>query len=143
MGWLANLVGTGGVTPVVNAVGGALDELFTSDEETLSKKEAMLRLAVKSQEIQSRIGEIEASHKSVIVALARPSLMYVISFVVLMVFGIGPMLFWSGQVYVAITTGTPVPPPSWPNMDNFWTLVPMVLGYQAMRTTEKVTGRAK
>jgi hypothetical protein len=143
MSWLTTLVGGGGVTPAIDAVGGALDELFTSDEETLTKKEAMLRLAVKSQAISTKIGMIEAQSKHWFVAAARPSLMWAISVTVLMVFAVGPMLFWSIEVYSAISSGTPIPPPSWPAMDNFWALIPMVLGYQAARTTEKLNGSAR
>ena len=61
----------------IEAVGNVLDGLFTSDEERLDKKIILERLAQQPSLAQTEINKVEASHRSMFVAGARPFILWV------------------------------------------------------------------
>ena len=131
MGIFASLFG-GGIAEPIKAIGNIIDDVYTSDEEKLDKKEAMARLALKPHMVQTEINKIEAQHRSVFVAGWRPFIGWVCGVGLCMSFIINPLIQWyTGQ------KGAEMP------LDAMLTLVTSLLGLGAMRTFEKMHGRAK
>ena len=62
----------GALAQPIEAIGNVLDKLFTSDDEKLSRQEALARLAQQPAMAQIEINKIEAAHRSVFVAGWRP-----------------------------------------------------------------------
>ena len=131
MGGLLGLKLLDVVSPV-EAIGKVLDYLFTSDEERLSHKEVMSRLAQSASLAQSEISMVEASHRSIFVAGARPFILWVCGSGLAFVFVINPIIQW--------LTGEPGPEMP---LEAMLSLVTAVLGLGGMRTYEKIKGRAK
>ena len=131
MSILGSLFG-GGIAEPIKAIGNIIDDVYTSDEEKLDKKEAMARLALKPHMVQTEINKIEAQHRSVFVAGWRPFIGWVCGVGLCMSFIINPLIQWyTGQ------KGAEMP------LDAMLTLVTSLLGLGAMRTFEKMHGRAK
>ena len=126
---------TGGskVAEPIEAVGNVLDDLFTSDEEELTLEIAKQRLAQKPALAQSEINKVQAQHRSVFVAGARPFLMWVCGVGFLFAFVINPILQWSMP-----EQGTPELP-----LDVMLELTLGMLGLAGLRTIEKIKGVAK
>lgn len=93
MGWLSNIFNVGTAEPV-KAVGDVLDELFTSKEEELTLETVKQRLAQRPQLAQTKVNEVQAAHRSIFVAGARPFLMWVCGLGFLFAFVINPLLTW-------------------------------------------------
>lgn len=134
-------VGEAAVAPIT-AVGNVLDKLFTSKEETLTKEEALTRLAQQPNLAQVELNKIEASHRSVFVAGWRPALGWV---------GALSLFFFYVPQYV-IATGI------WVKLldENSWQMVPYpttadgimelviaMLGMGALRTVDKLSKTSK
>lgn len=131
MGFLGKLLGDGAAKPI-EAVGGVLDGLFTSEEEKLSKEEALQRLALKPSLAQIALNKVEAAHRSVFVAGWRPFIGWVCGFGLLNTFLLNPWIQW-----VTGKSGPELP------RDVMLELVLAMLGFGIMRTAEKMKGRAK
>jgi hypothetical protein len=127
MGWFSKEI-----TEPIEAVGGILDNLFTSDEERLDKEVIKQRLSQQPAMAQSKINEVSASHRSVFVAGARPFLLWVCGVGYAFAFLINPLLQWS----------TGEPGPILP-MDSMAELTFGMLGLAGLRTVEKLSGKAK
>ncbi len=136
MGILSNLFGGGtsikDIAEPVNAVGNALDNLFTSDEERANAEIVMEKLRQKPHVLQAEISKLEASHRSSFVAGWRPALGWVCATGLLFVFVINPIIQWL----------TGMPGPSMP-LEAMMTLVVSLLGLGGLRTFEKVKGVSK
>lgn len=131
MGVWSKLFG-GGVKEPVEAVGNALDKLFTSDDERAQAEAVIARLRQQPHILQAEISKLEAQHRSTFVAGARPYIMYVCGTGLAFVFVINPIIQWA--------TGKPGPVMQ---TDALLELVLALVGLGAMRTAEKMTGRAK
>lgn len=131
MGFLSTIFGGAAAQPI-EAVGNVLDGLFTSDEERLDKKVILERLAQAPQLAQVELNKVEAQHRSLFVAGARPFILWVCGVGLAFAFIVNPLLQW--------TTGDPGP--DLPH-DIMLELVLSVLGLGALRTVEKLGGRAK
>lgn len=131
MGILSKLFG-GGVVEPVDAVGNALDKLFTSDEERAAGKAVMEKLRQQPHILQSEITKMEASHRSLFVAGGRPAIIWVCAIGLAFPFVINPVLqWWTGQ-----------PGPVLPT-DDLVNLVLALVGLGGLRTAEKLAGKAK
>lgn len=131
MGFLSAIFG-GAVAAPIEAIGNVLDKLITSDEEKLTKKIILERLALQPSLAQAEINKVEASHRSIFVAGPRPFLMWICGFGLGFAFLVNPVIQW--------VTGMPGPQlPTNVMID----LVVMMLGLGAMRTVEKLAGRTK
>ena len=127
MGWFSKEI-----TEPIEAIGGVLDNLFTSDEERLTAEEAKLRLAQKPAMAQSKINEVSAQHRSVWVAGARPALLWVCAGGYLFAFLGNPLIQWI----------TGAPGPELP-MEAMGELTFGMLGLASLRTVEKLKGVSK
>lgn len=125
---IANLLGfTKAVTEPVKAVGSALDGLFTSDEERLSKKELLERTEQNPTLWQKSLDMINANSKIWFVAAARPFNVWLAGINFLQM-GIGIMWFNKTPPEAYITAST--------------TAFLGALGlYGVLRTMEKTKGK--
>lgn len=131
MGILNKLIGAAG-TPAIEAVGGVMGAVFQNKQEKLSHEEVMARLAQNPQAWQAEINKIEAQHRSVFVAGARPAILWVCAAGLGFVFLVNPILQWS----------TGAAGPDMPT-EAMMSLVVSILGLGGYRTIEKLQGRTK
>lgn len=132
MSFFSFLTGGEAVAAPVTAVGNVLDALFTSDEEKLDKKIILTRLAQQPNLAQVELNKVEAQHRSIFVAGWRPAIGWVCTIGLAMIFIINPILQWASAK----------PGPALPS-DIILELVLALLGLGALRTVEKMNGRAK
>ena len=132
MGWIKSLFTSNAAEPII-AVGNVLDNLFTSDEEELSLAIVKQRLEQKPALAQAEIMKVQASHRSIFVAGARPFLMWVCGFGFLFAFVVNPILGW-----LMPEVGNPELP-----LDAMTELTLAMLGLAGLRTVEKLQGASK
>ena len=126
----------------VEAVGNALDQLFTSDEERAAAAIVMEKLRQQPHILQAEITKVEAAHPSVFVAGWRPAIGWVC---VLSLAAYYPPRFivatvlWTHQVW---TTGVWAPPPE-VGITDILGLVATLLGMAGLRTVEKAKDVAR
>ena len=123
----------GGIKEPVEAVGSVLDSLFTSKEEELNLEIVKERLAQKPAMIQAEISKVQAGHRSMFVAGARPSILWVCSFGFAYSFLIAPTLefFLPDMNRINIPT------------DIMLELTLAMLGLSSLRTVEKLANKSK
>jgi len=132
MSWLRGIFSTQ-ITEPIKAVGGILDEIFTSDEEELNLALIKQRLKQQPSLVQAEINKVQANHRSIFVAGARPFLMWVCGFGFMFAFIINPILQW---LFPEI--GAPKLP-----LDTMMELTLGMLGLAGLRTIEKIKGVSK
>jgi len=125
----------------VEKVGGALDSLFTSDEERLTHKEVMTRLKEKKFEVMGKMSLIEAASRSSFVAGWRPFIGWVAG--ISLFFYFVPQYIMGAYIFIDtyLDTGKLIDYPVEPTA--VLELVGALLGLGALRTIEKVSGAAK
>ena len=133
---MMNLLGRKAIDPVL-LVSNLLDTLFTSDEERLDKKAVLARIVSQPNVVQSEIGKIEATHKSIFVAGWRPFIGWVCGAALAYNFIIRELVIWS----LAISDKDILPPPAL-QMEVLTTILYALLGLGGLRTFEKLRGRA-
>jgi hypothetical protein len=125
----------------VKAVGNVLDNLFTSDDERLSRQEALAKLAQIPHIAQQEVNKLEAQHRSIFVAGWRPSIGWVCS-ISLGAYYIPQYVLasvlWAKASWMADTIQAyPV------NADGLTQLVFALLGMGGIRMMEKMAGKTK
>ena len=135
MGILSSLFGggKGGIAEPIDAIANLIDSVFTSDEEKAQGLLLKQRLALKPALMQAEINKVQAGHRSIFVAGARPFLMWVCGLGFLFAFVINPVLQW-----LAPALGSPELP-----LDAMLELTLAMLGLAGLRTVEKLNGKAK
>ncbi len=119
------------VTEPIDALGSAVDKIFTNDEERMQAQAVLDKIAQKPAILQAEINKIEAQHRSLFVAGWRPAIGWVCAIGLAFPFIINPLIEWAGG------TGPKIP------MDQLMELVVALLGLGTLRTFEKLAGRAK
>ena len=133
MGILSSLFSGGSsIAHPIEAIGNIIDSVFTSDEEKAHGDLLKQRLALKPALMQAEINKVQAGHRSIFVAGARPFLMWVCGMGFLFAFVINPVLQW-----LAPELGSPELP-----LDAMLELTLAMLGLAGLRTVEKLNGRA-
>tara|TARA_Y100001937_G_C6893648_1_gene230199 strand:- start:103 stop:501 length:399 start_codon:yes stop_codon:yes gene_type:complete len=127
------LFGGGGLKEPVEAVGSVLDSLFTSKEEQLNLEIVKERLAQKPAMIQAEISKVQAGHRSMFVAGARPFLMWVCGVGFAYAFLIAPTL----EFFLPNTDKIEIP------TDIMLELTLAMLGLSSLRTVEKLANKSK
>ncbi|MCW8917490.1 MAG: holin family protein [Gammaproteobacteria bacterium] len=113
----------------VNAVGTALDKLFTSDDERNQAAAIMERLRQAPGALQVELNKVEAGHRSRFVAGWRPFIGWVCGLGLANTFLVNPWIQWvTGQA------GPTLP------IDVMAELVIAMLGLSGLRTYEKLKG---
>lgn len=136
MGWFSKLVG-GGVAEPVEAIGNVMDKLFTSDEERAVADQVMQKIRQEPALAQAEINKVQAGHRSVFVAGARPFIMWVCGFGLGYVWLIRPIIMDIAALFGKVVTFAPM------ETANMIDLVIALLGLGALRTAEKMTNKAK
>ncbi len=79
MGWLSNLMSGSGdsIAKPVDAIGNALDKVFTSDDEKLTHAEVMEKLIQQPAIAQQVLNELNAKSESVFIAGGRPAIIWI------------------------------------------------------------------
>jgi len=129
MNWFNSIFSTQ-LTEPIKAVGDILDEIFTSDEEELNLALIKQRLKQQPNLVQAEINKVQANHRSIFVAGARPFLMWVCGFGFMFAFIVNPILQW---LFPEI--GSPKLP-----LDTMMELTLGMLGLAGLRTIEKIKG---
>lgn len=134
-------LGGAGIAAPIDAIGRALDKLFTSDDERAAAAAVMEKLRQHPGELQVELNKIEAAHRSVFVAGWRPAIGWVAA-VSLGCFYI-PQYAVASWLWVhnSLAAGAIVPYPA--TAEGLVELVLALLGLGAMRTFEKATGTAR
>lgn len=131
MGLFDKIIGSSAAQPI-DAIGNAVDKIFTSDEERAQAKATLEKLRQHPGELQAELNKIEAGHRSLFVAGWRPAIGWICGAGLSFIFVINPMIQW--------ITGNPGPDlPTESIMKLVWAL----LGMGTLRTVEKLNGRAK
>jgi len=127
------LFGGGGIKEPVEAVGSVLDSLLTSKEEELNLEIVKERLAQKPAMIQAEISKVQAGHRSMFVAGARPFLMWVCGVGFAYAFLVAPTL----EFFLPNTEKIEIP------TDIMLELTLAMLGLSSLRTVEKLANKSK
>jgi hypothetical protein len=126
----------GGVFDAVSAVGVALDELVTSDEERMQNQAVLERLRQQPHILQAEINKLEAQHRTIFVAGWRPYIGWVCGFGLTWNFILEPIMKW-----IAVLYGFPLENlPQFSSLDQLIALVISMLGLGGLRTYEKFKG---
>jgi len=121
----------GAAAEPIDALGSAVDKIFTNDEERMQAQAVLDKIAQKPAILQAEINKIEAQHRSLFVAGWRPAIGWVCAIGLAFPFILNPLIEWAGG------TGPKIP------MDQLMELVVALLGLGTLRTFEKLAGRAK
>lgn len=136
MSFFSKILG-GGTVDAVSAVGNVFDQLFTSDQEREQAAAVMEKIRQRPHILQAEINRIEASHRSIFVAGWRPFIGWVCGMGFLWAFLLHPLFEW-----LVVLFDLKVTPPLIMT-DNMMELVLALLGLGALRSVEKLKGRAK
>jgi hypothetical protein len=125
---------------IVEAVGGVIDDVWTSDEErqklALQEREIVSREAIAVQEVN----KTEAAHPSIFVAGWRPAIGWIGAAAIGYQFLLLPLIQWALAVATAQGMIDPVTPPPGINTDDLWVLLTGMLGIAGMRSLDKRAG---
>ncbi|MEZ5935809.1 MAG: 3TM-type holin [Alphaproteobacteria bacterium] len=140
---LADLIGLGAdLARPVEAVGGALDSLFTSDEERLDKQTILEHIRNSPYMASLQLAMIQAQQEDPWTKRARPMVLYAFCLVFVIDRGLLPGLFWLLQIFHSAEIP---PPPSLLDSGLIMTVVTGVIGLGTVvsRGVEKVMGAAR
>jgi hypothetical protein len=132
IGWIANALGAGGLIKGAKGIANIVDKFVETDEEKKAAKIVLMKLMQKPDEVQAEINKIEAGHRSLFVAGARPFLLWVCGFGFALTFLVNPMLEW-----ITGSPGCQIP------IDVMLELTLAILGLSGLRTYEKLKGLTK
>jgi len=139
-GFLSKLIGGSAAEPI-EAVGNVFDKLFTSDEERAAADQVMEKLRQHPGELQVQLNKVEAGHRSVFVAGWRPYIGWVCGTSLAIYFI--PQYTMATYIWVKLVLATNIMQPYPVTADGLMELVFAMLGMGALRTVEKLQGRAK
>ena len=117
------------LTAPIEALGNAVDNITTTDEERLKAQIALEKLKHHAAELQVELNKIEAGHKSLFVAGWRPCLGWICGLSILYEFFIRPLFngfcIGSGIMFPGI------------EISALYNLTAIILGAEGLRTYEK------
>lgn len=137
MGIMDKLIGKPAVS-AVEAVGDVVTDVFGSKDRKLSHAEFMAELAQKPQLAQIAVNQVEAGHRSLFVAGWRPFIGWVCGFGLAYAFVLDPFLQNFGVGFTDQGNRFVQLP-----LDYLLEIVIGLLGLGALRTAEKLRGKAK
>lgn len=118
-----------GIGSAAKDIAGVIDTFVETKEEKKSAERLLMKIQQEPDRWQSEINKIQAGHRTLFVAGARPFIMWVCGLGLAFEFLVNPILVW--------TTGNPGPQI---NTGMLMDLVLAMLGLGAMRTYEKQKG---
>ena len=130
MGVFATLFGGAAAQPI-EAIGNAIDQTFTTDEERLAARNTLAQLAMQPAILQIELAKVEAQHRSLFVAGWRPAIGWICAGALAWEFVLAPAIAWTFDL---------TPPGGAPALME---LTMWMLGLAGLRTFEKIAGKAK
>lgn len=132
------------ISGIVEAIGGVIDDLHTSDEEKLRAELDFRRLDVDLSLGQMKVNEAEAQNSSVFVAGWRPAIGWVGAMAMAYQFILYPFMVW-GWALMQANGWVPadLKPPPMLDTDALWVILSGILGLAGARTFEKVKSVAR
>lgn len=137
MSWFKGWFGSAVAEPI-EAITGLVDELHTSREEKDAARIVIEKLRQEPARLQAVIGMIQAQHRSFFVAGGRPFIIWVCGWTLAYLWPI--RLFISDMAYL---TGASALPETSIGAADVVALLGPILGLGAMRTGEKLAGKAR
>ncbi len=139
MGFWNNLIG-GGTERIVDAassIGGIVDKFVETSDEKTAARIVFNKLEMQKDKFQIEINKIQATHRSIFIAGARPGMMWVCTIGMSLHYVVNPIMLWIMSLMGKTITA--------PNIDieSLMPLVISMLGIGAMRSWEKGKGVSK
>lgn len=131
LGFIGKMLG-GGVGNGVAKIAGVVDKFVETPDEKRAAEIVLRKLEERPNEVQAEINKVEAGHRSLFVAGARPFLLWVCGAGFAVSFIVNPVLQW--------ITNRPVP--TMP-VGIMMELTLGILGLAGLRTYEKLKGLTK
>ncbi len=139
MGFWSGLVGGGteSITNAVSTIGGVVDKFVETPDEKTAAKIVFAKLGKESDKFQVEINKLQAKHRSIFIAGARPGMMWVCTIGMALHFIVNPIMLW----IMALLDKTAIAPKI--DIESLMSLVIAMLGLGAMRSWEKGKGVTK
>ena len=138
MNFFANLLG-GGVVTAAEGVANIIDQFVETDDEKRAAKLLKAKMMMKPSIAQIELNKVEAGHRSIFVAGWRPFIGWVCGFALFWHFILFDMLNWVTANFMPAVENLP----ELTGTETLVTVLLSLLGLGAMRTAEKIGGRAK
>lgn len=138
---LASLLGGETVGSAVDAVGNAVDKIFTSDEERAQAEAVMAKIKQQPHLLQAEINKLEAQHRSILVAGWRPFIGWVCG-IALGAYFI-PKFILASVLWVRISWEAQALQAYPVDGADLLQVVFALLGLGGLRTVEKLSNKAK
>ena len=129
---ILNWLGGKSIAEPIDAIGNAVDKIFTSEDERLQAQAVIDRIRMQPNILSAELNKVEAQHRSVFVAGWRPAIGWICAL------GIG-FAFIGNPLLQRFVGGEPVVVP----LDMILELVLAMLGMAGLRTVEKLRGSTK
>ena len=121
------------VTPIIDAIGNAIDSVHTSTEEKMQMRLVLEKLRQEPAKLQIELNKIEAAHRTLFVAGGRPFIIWVCGAVMLYGYLMQPIisffLVYNGHPHLPLT-----------NLKEMYPVLFAILGLSGMRSWEKKEG---
>jgi hypothetical protein len=132
------------IAGIVEAVGGVLGDLVTTDKERLQAEIELRKLDQAIDLAQIEVNKVEAASSSVFTSGWRPSIGWVGAAAMAYQFLLYPMLVWGWSLMQAKGwVAAELRPPPMLDTDALWVILSGMLGIAGMRSVEKVKGVAR
>ena len=132
MGLLSSLFG-GPAVSAVEGVANVIDKFVETDEEKKAAELLKAKLAMKPSLAQVELNKIEASHRSIFVAGARPFILWICGVGLTWHFILHDLMTWICAIWLPQLT-----PPALSGTEELITVLLALLGLGGMRTIEKI-----
>lgn len=123
--------------PIINKVLDLIPDPNAKQKAQAEMQAALLDMAAKQAEQQSKINEVEAQHSSIFVAGWRPMIGWTCAFAFAFIYVVGPIVVWIGAGF-----GYVIKPPRF-DADALLSLTLGMLGLGALRSFDKAKGTSK
>jgi hypothetical protein len=133
-----SIVGSG-VVSAAEGVANIIDQFVETDDEKRAADVIKAKLMMKPSLAQIELNKIEARHRSIFVAGWRPFIGWVCGFALLWHFILFDLLTWVSMNYFPHVTALP----ELTGTETLVTVLLSLLGLGAMRSVEKLGGRAR
>jgi len=138
MSFLGKLLG-GGMVSAAGGVANIIDQFVETPDEKVAAEKFKLKLMQQPQLAQIELNKIEAGHRTIFVAGWRPFIGWVCGSALAWHFLVYDVLCWAQHAFAPTLPA----PPALAGTETLVTVVMSLLGLGALRTVEKVNGRAK
>ena len=138
-GWIAEKLVGGGLVTAAEGVANIVDQFVETDDEKRVAEQLRQKMMMKPSLAQIELNKVEAGHRSIFVAGWRPFIGWVCGFALAWHFMIYDLLSWVTVNFFPHVTELP----ELSGTETLITVVMSLLGLGAMRTAEKIGGKAK